>query len=113
MDRLQKYAVQAALAAVQCAVIQVGTIVSTVVIRSAGYPDDSRSWPLLPVLIREWGPLAFAIPAAWVIATIVLEQQRPDGFTKRWTFSTGVLVAVGLAGIYVVASLQGWQLVPK
>jgi hypothetical protein len=113
MDRFREYAVQAALAAVQCAVIQVGTIVSTVLIRSAGYPDESRSWPLLPALIREWGPLAFAVPAVWVVATIVLEQQRPDAFTKRWTFATGALVAAGLAAIYAAACLQGWQLVPK
>jgi hypothetical protein len=109
---IREYAVQGALAAAQCAVIQVGSIVSTVLIRSAGYPDPARDWPLLPSLIREWGPAAFAIPAAWVIATIILEQQRPNWFSKRETFATGVIVAALLALLYAVASLQAWHLLP-
>lgn len=111
MDRFREYAVQTAVAALQCAVIQVGTIVSTVLLRSAGYPDESRSWPALPAWIREWGPLAFAVPAAWVIATILLEQNRSEWFTKRWTFGTGVLVAVGLTLIYVQACLESSRLI--
>jgi hypothetical protein len=107
---LREYAVQGALAAAQCAVIQVGSIVSVVLLRSAGYPDPSRDWPVLPAFIREWGPVAFAIPGAWVIATILLEQQRPDRFSKRETLITGVLLAGLLVLIYVVASLQAWHL---
>jgi hypothetical protein len=110
---IREYAVQGALAAAQCAVIQVGSIVSTVLLRSAGYPDSERDWPVLPALIREWGPLAFGIPAAWVIATIILEQQRPDRFSKRETIITGVLVAGFLVLIYTVASLQAWHLLPQ
>ncbi|WP_341406073.1 hypothetical protein [Luteolibacter soli] len=109
---IREYAVQGALAAAQCAVIQVGSIVSVVLLRSAGYPDPERSWPVLPSLIREWGPLAFAIPAAWVIATIILEQRRSHWFSKRETFVTGLLVAALLVVIYVVASLQAWHLMP-
>ena len=109
---IREYAVQGALAATQCAVIQVGSIVSTVLLRSAGYPDPGRDWPLLPSLIREWGPVAFAVPAAWVIATIIFEQQRPDWFSKRETFVTGVLVGAFLTLLYVVASLQAWRLLP-
>jgi hypothetical protein len=112
MDRLREYAVQGAVAALQCAVIQVGTIVSTVLLRSAGYPDESRTWPALPAFIREWGPLAFAVPAAWVIATILLEQNRSEWFTKRWTLVSGLMVALGLVAIYLVASLQSWRLLP-
>ncbi len=112
MERFREYAVQAAFAAAQCAIIQAGTISSTVILRSAGYPDGNREWPLLPVLVREWGPLAFAIPAAWVMATIALEQQRPDWFTKRWTFATGALLALSLVLAYTAASLQGWRLLP-
>jgi hypothetical protein len=110
---IREYAVQGALAAAQCAVIQVGSIVSVLLLRAAGYPDPGRDWPALPAFIREWGPLAFAIPAAWVIATIILEQQRPDWFSKRETFITGVLVAALLVLIYVVASLQAWHLLPQ
>jgi hypothetical protein len=110
---LREYAVQGALAAAQCAVIQVGSIVSVLLLRAAGYPDPARDWPALPAFILEWGPLAFAIPAAWVIATIILEQQRPDWFSKRETFITGVLVGALLVLIYVVASLQAWHLLPQ
>jgi hypothetical protein len=109
---IRDYAVQGALAAVQCAVIQVGSIVSIVLLRSAGYPELDRDWPALPAFIREWGPVAFAIPGIWVIATILLEQQRPDFFSKRETFITGTLVAVLLVLIYGVASLQAWHLLP-
>jgi cell division protein FtsW (lipid II flippase) len=112
MDRLREYAVQTAVAALQCAIIQVGTIVSTVLLRSAGYPDDSRNWPALPAWIREWGPLAFAVPAAWVIATILLERHRSEWFTKRWTLVSGLLVALLLVLTYLTASLQGWRLLP-
>ncbi len=94
---------QTALAAVHCAVIQVGTAVSTIMLRSAGYPDPERDWPLLPVLIREWGPLAFAIPGAWVIGTIVLEQ-RSDWFSKRSTFFSGVALAGLLVLLYYLAA---------
>lgn len=110
---VREYAVQGALAAAQCAIIQVGSIVSTVLLRSAGYPEVERDWPVLPAFIREWGPLAFGIPAAWVIATIILEQRRPDWFSKGWTFGTGVIVAGFLVLIYVVASLQAWLLLPQ
>jgi hypothetical protein len=103
MERWREYAVQTALAAVQCAIIQVGTAASTILLRSAGYPDPERDWPWLPVLIREWGPLAFAIPGAWVIGTIVLEQ-RSDGFSKRWTFFSGVAVAGVLVLLYYLAA---------
>jgi hypothetical protein len=104
MEHFREYAVQAAFAALQCAVIQVGTLISTLLLRSAGYPDPAVDWPWLPVLIREWGPLAFAIPGAWVIATILLEQRDAGAFTKRWTVVSGLVVAVLLAGIYVLAS---------
>ena len=107
---IREYAVQGALAAAQCAVIQVGSIISVVLLRSAGYPDPGRDGPALPALIREWGPVAFAIPGAWVIGTIILEQQRPDRFSRRETFITGVLVAGLLVVIYVVASMQAWHL---
>jgi hypothetical protein len=107
---IREYAVQGALAAAQCAVIQVGSIVSVVLLRSAGYPDGGLDWPTLPAFILEWGPLVFAIPAAWVITTIILEQQRSDRFSKRETFLTGVLVAGLLVVIYVVASMQAWHL---
>ena len=109
---IREYAVQGALAAAQCAVIQVGSIVSVVLLRSAGYPDPSREWPILPSLIREWGPLAFGIPAAWVIATIILEQRRSDYFSKRETFISGIIVACLLVLLYVVASMQAWHLLP-
>ncbi|MCW1923956.1 hypothetical protein OKA05_15420 [Luteolibacter arcticus] len=109
---IREYAVQGALAAAQCAIIQVGTIVSTVLIRSAGYPDPSREWPALPAFIREWGPLAFAIPGVWVIATIILEQQRPEWFAKRETFLSGLLVGAVLVLLYTVASMQAWHLLP-
>ncbi|MCW1886835.1 hypothetical protein OKA04_18995 [Luteolibacter flavescens] len=109
---IREYAVQGALAAVQCAVIQVGSIVSVVLLRSAGYPEPTQDWPALPAFIREWGPLAFGIPAAWIIATIVLEQRRPDIFSKRETFLTGALVGAVLAAIYVIASVQAWRLLP-
>ena len=109
---IREYAVQGALAAAQCAVIQVGSIVSVVLLRSAGYPDPERDWPVLPALIREWGPLAFGIPAAWVIATIILEQRRSDYFSKRETFISGLIVAALLVLIYGVASMQAWHLLP-
>jgi hypothetical protein len=109
---IREYAVQGALAAVQCAVIQVGSIVSIVLLRSAGYPDSGRDWPALPAFILEWGPLAFAIPAAWVITTIILEQQRPDRFSKKETFFTGVLVGAVLVLLYTIASMQAWHLLP-
>jgi hypothetical protein len=102
----REYAVQAAIAALQCAVIQVGTLVSTILLRSAGYPDPAVDWPWLPVLIREWGPLAFGIPGAWVIATILLERRDAGTFTMRWTVVSGLLVAAGLAAIYTMASLS-------
>lgn len=102
----REYAVQAAIAALQCAVIQVGTLVSTIFLRSAGYPDPAVDWPWLPVLIREWGPLAFGIPGAWVIATILLERRDVGAFTKRWTVVSGLLVAAGLAAIYTMASIS-------
>lgn len=102
----REYAVQAAIAALQCAVIQVGTLVSTILLRSAGYPDPAVDWPWLPVLIREWGPLAFGIPGLWVIATILLERRDAGAFTKRWTVASGLLVAAGLAAIYTMASLS-------
>lgn len=110
---VREYAVQGALAAAQCAVIQVGSIVSTVLLRSAGYPESARDWPVLPALIREWGPLAFGIPAAWVIATIILEQQRPDWVSKKETIITGVLVSGLLVLIYAIASVQAWHLLPQ
>lgn len=103
MDRFREYAVQTAIAALQCAVIQVGTLVSTILLRSAGYPDPAVDWPWLPVLIREWGPLAFAIPGAWVIATILLERRDAGAFTRRWTVVSGLLVAALLAGVYGLA----------
>jgi hypothetical protein len=104
VDRFREYAVQTALAALQCAVIQVGTLISTILLRSAGYPDPAVDWPWLPVLIREWGPLAFGIPGVWVIATILLERRDAGEFTKRWTVVSGLLVALLLAGIYASAS---------
>lgn len=104
MDSFREYAVQAAIAALQCAVIQVGTLISTILLRSAGYPDPAVDWPWLPVMIREWGPLAFAIPGAWVIATILLERRDAGAFTKRWTIVSGLLVAFLLAGVYAAAS---------
>jgi len=107
---IREYAVQGALAAAQCAVIQVGSIVSVVLLRSAGYPDLNRDWPALPAFIREWGPVAFVIPGAWVIATILLEQQRPYAFSKRETLISGVLLAGLLVVVYVIASLQAWHL---
>lgn len=106
VDRFREYAVQTAIAALQCAVIQVGTLVSTILLRSAGYPDPAVDWPWLPVLIREWGPLAFAIPGAWVIATILLERRDAGAFTRRWTVVSGLLVAAGLAAIYTMAYLS-------
>jgi hypothetical protein len=39
-----------------------------------------------------------------VIATILLEQRDAGAFTKRWTVVSGLVVAVLLAGIYVLAS---------
>lgn len=104
MEHFREYAVQAAFAALQCAVIQIGTLISTLLLRSAGYPDPAVDWPWLPVLIREWGPLAFAIPGAWVIATILLERREAGAFTKRWTIVSGLVVTAALAGIYVLAS---------
>ena len=104
MDRLREYAVQAAFAALQCAVIQVGTLISTILLRSAGYPDPAVDWPWLPVLIREWGPLAFSIPGVWVIATILLERRDAGAFTTRWTIVSGLAVTAVLVGIYVLAS---------
>ena len=112
MDRLRQYAVQTAVAALQCAVIQAGTIISTVLLRSAGYPDESRDWPALPAWVREWGPLAFAIPALWVAGTILLERHRSEWFSKRWTLVSGLLLAGGLLLLYIVASLQAWRLLP-
>ncbi len=104
MEQFREYAVQAAFAALQCAVIQVGTLISTLLLRSAGYPDPAVDWPWLPVMIREWGPLAFAIPGAWVIATILLEQRDAGAFTKRWTIVSGLAVTAVLVGVYVLAS---------
>jgi hypothetical protein len=112
MDRFREYAVQAALAAFQCAVIQVGTLAATVLIRAAGYPDETRDWPWLPAWIREWGPAAFAIPLAWVVATIVLEQSRPDRFSKRSTFFSGLLLGLALAAVYAIACRQAAALLP-
>ncbi len=103
MEQFREYAVQAAFAALQCAVIQIGTVISTLLLRSAGYPDPAVDWLWLPVLIREWGPLAFAIPGAWVIATILLERRDAGAFTKRWTVVSGLAVTVLLAGIYGLA----------
>ena len=103
MNGFREYAVQTALAALQCAVIQVGTLISTILLRSAGYPDPAVDWPWLPVQIREWGPLAFAIPGLWVIATILLERREAGAFTKRWTVVSGLLLAVLLAGVYGLA----------
>ena len=74
---VREYAVQGALAAAQCAVIQVGSVVSVVLLRSAGYPDPERDWPVLPSLIREWGPLAFGIPAAWAVTTECHGRRHP------------------------------------
>ena len=102
-ERFREYAVQTALAALQCAVIQVGTLISTILLRSAGYPDPAVDWPWLPVMIREWGPLAFAIPGVWVTATILLERRDAGTFTKRWTIVSGLLLAVLLAGVYGLA----------
>jgi hypothetical protein len=104
VDRFREYAVQTALAALQCAVIQVGTLISTILLRSAGYPDPGIEWPWLPVLIREWGPLAFAIPALWVIATILLERRDAGTFTQRWTIVSGLAVTAALVLVYVLAS---------
>jgi hypothetical protein len=104
VDRFREYAVQTALAALQCAIIQVGTLISTLLLRSAGYPDAAREWPWLPVLIREWGPLAFAIPAIWVIATILLERRDAGAFTQRWTIVSGLAVAAVLGAIYFLDS---------
>ena len=104
MEQFREYAVQAAFAALQCAVIQVGTLISTILLRSAGYPDPAVDWPWLPVLIREWGPLAFAIPGVWVIATILLERRDAGAFTKRWTIVSGLAVTAVLVGVYVLAS---------
>ena len=103
MNGFREYAVQTALAALQCAVIQIGTLISTILLRSAGYPDPAVDWPWLPVMIREWGPLAFAIPGAWVIATILLERRDAGAFTKRWTVVSGLVVALLLAAVYVLA----------
>ena len=106
MNDFREYAVQTALAALQCAVIQVGTLISTILLRSAGYPDPAVDWPWLPVLIREWGPLAFGIPGVWVIATILLERRDAGAFTKRWTVVSGLLLALLLAAAYAMAILE-------
>ena len=103
MNGFREYAVQSALAALQCAVIQIGTLISTILLRSAGYPDPAVDWPWLPVMIREWGPLAFAIPGVWVIATILLERRDAGAFTKRWTVVSGLVVALLLVAVYVLA----------
>lgn len=106
MNDFREYAVQAAIAALQCAVIQIGTLVSTIFLRSAGYPDPAVDWPWLAVMIREWGPLAFAIPGAWVIATIVLERRDAGAFTKRWTIVSGLLLTLLLVAVYAVPILE-------
>jgi len=49
MEQFREYAVKAAFAARQCAVIQVGTLISTILLRSAGYPDPSPTLPWRPV----------------------------------------------------------------
>ena len=106
MNDFREYAVQTALAALQCAVIQVGTLISTILLRSAGYPDPAVDWPWLPVLIRDWGPLAFGIPGAWVIATILLERRDAGAFTKRWTIVSGLLLTLLLVAVYAVPILK-------
>lgn len=113
MDSFREYAVQAAIAALQCAVIQVGTLVSTLLLRSAGFPDPAVDWPWLAVFIREWGPLAFAIPGAWVIATILLERRDAGAFTKRWTVVSGLLLTLLLAAAYglSIAAIRGLEAV--
>lgn len=101
MPIVREYAMQSIFVAAHSVVIVAGSMMTAVALRTRGYPDKDRDWPMLPVFVREWGLVFIFIPAAWVLLTIWLERHRDLG--KRWTILSGILLLAVLACLMMYA----------
>lgn len=93
---------QSIFVAAQSVTIVAGSMMTAVVLRMRGFPNDEKDWPLIPVFLREWGLVLILLPTMWMLLTIWLERHT-DYFTKRWTIITGTLLLATLACLMMYA----------
>ena len=93
---LQEHKFQSVIAAFQCAVVILGIISATLMLKAAGFPESRQSWPGLPVFVRNWGLVYLLVPIVWVFVTVYLERKDDIEFGKRGVVISGLLVLLAL-----------------
>ncbi len=102
------YITQSVVAVVASTLILGGSMATAMLMKARGFPDSSQIWHPFALFVREWGFLLILIPAAWVVASIWIENNSNMDFTKRWTFVTGLLLLVFLAFLMLAAVMLGF-----
>lgn len=110
-----EYRTQTILGLFQAGAIIFGCLLTGVILKARGYPDQFHDLPFLLLFIRNWGFLLISIPLAWAAATIWLE--RTDDCSKRWTLASGLCLfallvffmigIVGRAGSSLISTAPG------
>ena len=52
--------------------------------------------PGFSALVRDWGFLLLLVSGTWAFWTVALERNPANGFTKRWSLVSGILLLVSL-----------------
>lgn len=99
---MSAYRTQTYFAAIQAILIIGGSLMTAVILKSMGYPDRFSHLPFSLALVRNWGFLLLAIPLAWALITIRLEQRHDRWFSRRWTFISGFALLAGLACFFLM-----------
>jgi hypothetical protein len=106
MPQFLEYRAQTVLAFLQTAIVIGGAFGTTLMLKVAGYPSAIRPWAPIAIFVRDWGFVLLAIPALWVLCTVIMERNYPGWFSKRWTIASGLMVLAVLAYLLLATAVS-------
>ena len=103
---IREYTIQAVFVTLHSAVVIGGGMCTATAMKVMGLANIGPEVDFPLWFVRNWGFLLIVISLIWAVWTISLERSRRDEFTKRHSLITGLIVLAGLAGFFLITTIN-------